>query len=336
MPAFLRRRGFWLGLLIVLAVGVGGTVFYNQAAAKKAQVKRAEAAKAAAPTPYTAIADGKADVEGGVIQVAARTSGVIRAVFVKEGDAVTKGEMLAQLEDDQQRLNVANARAAVAQAQAQIDLLQVQRTYNQREYDRLLPLKIKQFVATQSVDKAEDAIHESAAQIEAQRAAIVTAQAALNAAEYQLELTKVRASADGRIVRRYANPGSGASTLNVSNMFDLVPNTERIVRAEIVESDIPNIHAGQDAEIVPEADPTKAFAGRVLRRSEEFGARKLQSDDPTERTDERVVEVVVSADNAPLLVGQRVLVKFMKPGQRAGVVHALPTTETARAPKTAA
>ena len=38
-------------------------------------------------------------------------------------------------------------------------------------------------------------------------------------------------------------------------------------------------------------------------------------DDPSERSDERVVEVVVSADQAPLLIGQRVLVKFLKPGR---------------------
>ena len=48
-----------------------------------------------------------------------------------------------------------------------------------------------------------------------------------------------------------------------------------------------------------------------------FGARKLVSDDPTERTDDRVVEVVVSADGAPFLVGQRVLVKFLRPGAAA-------------------
>ena len=34
-----------------------------------------------------------------------------------------------------------------------------------------------------------------------------------------------------------------------------------------------------------------------------FGARKLASDDPSQRTDERVVEVVVSAGDAPLLIG---------------------------------
>jgi HlyD family secretion protein len=54
-----------------------------------------------------------------------------------------------------------------------------------------------------------------------------------------------------------------------------------------------------------------------LRISAVFGARRLQSDDPSERKDERVVEVVVSATDAPLLIGQRVLVRFLKPASRA-------------------
>ncbi|MHB8285147.1 MAG: efflux RND transporter periplasmic adaptor subunit [Caulobacteraceae bacterium] len=324
MPALFRNRGFWIAILAVLTLFVGGVFLSRQANAKKAEQKKAEAAKLATPSPYAAIADGKADVEGGIIQVAARTAGVIRSVDVQEGDSVRKGQVLAQIEDDQPKLNVANARAAEAQAQSQIQLLQVQKETAQREYDRLLPLKAKQFIAGQSLDKAQDSIREADAQIDAQRAAVETAQAAYNTAQYTLELTKVRAPADGKIVRRYANPGSGASTLQVSNMFDLVPDTRRIVRAEIVESDVPHIFAGQDVEVSPEADPTKMYVGKVLRRSDEFGARKLQSDDPTERTDERVVEVVVSADNTNLLVGQRVLVKFLRPGQQAGVVHGAP------------
>jgi HlyD family secretion protein len=48
-----------------------------------------------------------------------------------------------------------------------------------------------------------------------------------------------------------------------------------------------------------------------------FGARKLQSDDPNEKTDDRVVEVVVDSTGAPFLIGQRVLVKFMRQQQAA-------------------
>jgi HlyD family secretion protein len=329
MFSFFRRRSFWLTLLIVLAVGVGGVFMSKQAAANKAKLAKAEAAKLAAPSPYAAIADAKADVEGGVIQVAARTAGVIRAVYVQEGDSVKKGEVLAQLEDDQPRLNLADAKAAEEQAKAQIALIQVQRDTAQREYNRLLPLKAQAFVAGQALDQAHDAIRQAEANLGAQEAAVATARAAYDSAAYALELTKVRAPADGQIVRRYANPGSGASTLQVSNMFDLVPDTRRIVRAEIVESDVPHVFAGQEVEISPEADPSKMYLGKVLRRSDEFGARKLQSDDPTERTDERVVEVVASADDAPMLVGQRCLVKFLKPGQHAGAAHGAPAKTAA-------
>lgn len=327
MPALFRRPMFWIVIVLVLG-GAGACVLMNKQAAAKKAAEEKTAAASLASTPYAGIASGKADVEGGIIQVAARTAGVIRTVDVQEGAAVKKGEILAQLEDDQPRLGVANAQAAVHQAQAQIGLLEVQKATAMREYGRLTPLKAKNFVAGQALDTAQDAIKTADAQIAVQRAAVGSAQAALNVASYQLELTRVRAPTDGRIVRRYANPGAGASTLNVSNMFDLEPNSARIVRAEIAESDIPKISAGQAVEIVPEADPAKVYVGKVLRRSDEFGARKLQSDDPNEKTDDRVVEVVVSADNAPLLIGQRVLVKFMKPGQVAGAPHTTPKPAT--------
>jgi HlyD family secretion protein len=311
MLALLRRH--W-GLIVAAFVIAGGAALFANARVAADQKAKSEAVAAAheADSPFAGIASGKADVEGGVIQVAARTAGVIRSVGVKEGDYVRKGEVLAQLEDDQPRIAVATAEASVRQAQAQIGLLEVQEATAKREYARLQPLRARNFVAGQAVDSAQDAIRTAEAQLAVQQAAVKYAQAALASATYQLELTKVRAPADGRIVRRYANPGAGASTLNVSTMFDLEPKAPRIVRAEISEADLPRIAPGQTVQIVPEADPTRTYAGKVLRRSDEFGARKLQSDDPTEKTDDRVVEVVVSADGAPLLIGQRVLVKFLK------------------------
>jgi HlyD family secretion protein len=176
-------------------------------------------------------------------------------------------------------------------------------------------------VAQQQLDQARDAIALAQAQLGALRAAVLTAQAQLAQAEYNKDLTIIRAPMDGKIIRRYANPGAGASTLNVSNMFDLEPAIPHIVRAEIVESAIPDVHVGQEAEIIPEADPSKLAVGHVIRIAATFGARKLKSDSANEASDERVVEVVVSADNTPFLIGQRVLVKFMKPGSRAGAQH---------------
>jgi HlyD family secretion protein len=312
MPSFLRRRTFWIVLVTVLVVGaVGFGVMRNAKAHQKAV-----AAAAAKPTdsPYAAIAAGKADVEGGVIQVAARTQGVVRQVYVQEGDKVTKGQILARQEDDVPRLAAQTAAADVQSAKAQIDLTEVQIRTAKREYDRLSRLAAGNWIAGQQLDNARDAIASAQANLEAQHAAIAAAQARLAQAQYAEELTLVRAPEDGRIARRYANPGLGASTLNVTPMFDLEPATARIVRAELTDASVPFVVIGQNVEILSESDPTHVFKGHVLRRAAVFGARKLQSDDATERTDDRVVEVVVSADGSPFLIGQRVLVKFLKPG----------------------
>jgi len=315
MPALLRNRFVWIALVLLL-LGGGGAMFVSG----QAKAKKAEEAKAAAnvkPSPYAAIANGKADVEGGIIQVAARRAGVIRDVLVQEGDMVSKNQVLARLEDDEPRLASERANAEVRQARAALALLQVQLSAAQREHRRLEGLAPNNFVAAQKLDQTRDAVREAEARIMAQQAVVATTQARFNEARYDQELSIIRAPADGRIVRRYANPGAGASTLNVSNMFDVEPRAGRIVRAEIAEGALPFVAVGQTVQMSPESDPTKVYPGKVLRRAAVFGARKLQSDDPNERTDDRVVEVVVDSTGAPFLIGQRVLVKFVRGQQQA-------------------
>jgi HlyD family secretion protein len=291
-----------LGLIVIVALIV------TFAQARKVTPK---AAAAPVQTPYAAVAEGKADIEGGIIQVASRTTGVIREVDVIEGDHVTKGQILARQEDDAPRLALQTAEANLSDAKAQLGVTEVQLIAARRERARLDALS--GVVSRQQVDQAQDTLDGAAAALASERAAIDIRTAEVAEARYHLEETVVRAPADGVIVRRYANPGTGASTLNVTPMFDLEPAKQRIVRAEVTETELPSVSIGEVVRISTEADQAHAFMGRVLRRAAVFGARKLQSDDPTERTDDRVVEVVVSADNAPFLVGQRVLVKFVKP-----------------------
>lgn len=284
---------------------------------------------AAPSSPYATIANGKVDVEGGVVEVAARHAGVLREVLVKEGDAVSKGQVLARLEDEDSILAVNTARAAVDEARSQLTVADVNLSIARRESERLERLAPSRVVAQQQLDQARDAVTKAQAQLVADRAALESARAKLAQAQYGEELTIIRAPLDGKIIRRYANPGAGASTLNVSDMFDLEPAAPHIVRAEIVESAIPDVHVGQEAEITSEASPgAELSVGHVIRIAPTFGERKLKSDSANEATDERVVEVVVSADHSPYLIGQRVLVKFMKPGQQAGAprVAAAPTT----------
>lgn len=70
-------------------------------------------------TPYAAIAAGKVDIEGGLVDIAARAPGVVKEVFVQEGDLVKAGQILARQEDDDARLSRNRVSAELAQAEAQ-------------------------------------------------------------------------------------------------------------------------------------------------------------------------------------------------------------------------
>lgn len=265
-------------------------------------------------TPYAAIAAGKVDIEGGLVDIAARAPGIVREVLVQEGDQVKAGQILAKQEDDDSRLSRNRVAAQLQQAEAQLPILVVQLEAAQREEARLKRLADENAASTQTYQQSQDATRQLMAQVEAQKASISLVRAQLAEANYQVELHIIRAPADGTIVRRYANPGSGASTFSVTAMFQLQPDSQRIVRAEVEERSVTQVKPGQRAEIVPESDQKASYPGVVVRIAGVMGARKLRSDDPSERADERVVEVVVDAESAPVLVGQRVLVKFLKDG----------------------
>ena len=264
--------------------------------------------------PLLGNASGKVDIEGGLVDVAARAPGIIKDVLVQEGDTVVKDQILARQDDEDSRLSRNRVAAQLTQAEAQVPILEVQIEAAEREEDRLKRLIGDQAVSEQAYEQAMDRTRQLKAQLEAQRASIQLVRAQLAEANYQVELHVVRAPADGQIVRRYANPGSGASTLQVTPLFQLQPEAQRIVRAEVEERSIGDVKVGQKVEIVPESDQSKTYPGSVMRIADVMGSRKLRSDDPSERPDERVIEVVVDATAAPVIVGQRVFVKFLKNG----------------------
>ncbi|HST90998.1 MAG TPA: biotin/lipoyl-binding protein, partial [Brevundimonas sp.] len=132
MPGFLKNKWTWIGVALIVLVVVGFLFMQNGAKAKKAEAEKAEAQKV--ESPYAAIANGKVDVEGGIIQIAARRGGVVRQVLVQEGDRVVAGQILARQEDDEPRLALQSSNADVAQAESQMRLIQVDIRTAQREY----------------------------------------------------------------------------------------------------------------------------------------------------------------------------------------------------------
>src|SRR5262245_24514045 len=90
----LERSARFFALALIIAGGCALT-----ACNKVGSGGKAPAAVVAPTALYATIANGKVDIEGGVIEVAARRPGVISEVLAQEGAVVKKGQVLARLED---------------------------------------------------------------------------------------------------------------------------------------------------------------------------------------------------------------------------------------------
>jgi HlyD family secretion protein len=167
--------------------------------------------------PALVYAKGRIDIEGGLIRLAASRDGLVKSVSVEEGQRVRSSDVLALIDDQPARLASAVATAELAQARAAVPPLQVRLIAADREIDRLTPLIASEAAAPADFDQARDQAALLRAELAAAEAAIVTAGARLRAGDYEVEQRIVRAPLDGWIVKRYARPGDGVSTLNVSS-----------------------------------------------------------------------------------------------------------------------
>src|SRR5690606_1848361 len=127
-------------------------------------------------------------------------AGIVLDVLVQEGDIVRQGQVLARLEDEDTRLAVNAARAQVNQAESAMNLTNVNLRAAQREHARLQGLADQNYVAKQRLDQAADTVAQTQATLSSQRASVQSARAELARAEYNQELTFVRAPLDGKIV----------------------------------------------------------------------------------------------------------------------------------------
>ncbi|MBI2381114.1 MAG: HlyD family efflux transporter periplasmic adaptor subunit [Gammaproteobacteria bacterium] len=264
-----------------------------------------------AAAPWAAIAKGRIDVEGGLISIAAARPGIVREVLAEEGQEVEAGAILARIDDREAVLVLAIRERERDTAERGLALLQVRLKAAERELGRLVALRGSAAVSVQELNAAQDRVAELKAESGEQAARLAQEAAEADAAAFEVEQHAVRAPLKGRIVRRQAKPGDGASTLNVTPLFLFAPDAPRIVRAELEESFVADVQAGMSAEIVVEADERQVYRAKVLRLGEVFGPRPSE-DDPAAKVDVRVIECVLALDTREVRIGQRVIARIAR------------------------
>lgn len=301
------RKRFWI-TLIVLAIA--GAAFWRLEL-QRAQPPQITFARALRESISSLVStNGKVEpVESG--QARAERSGAVKRILVRQGQRVTAGQVLVELDDAdaQAELKTAQAREAAAKAELQtlaqggrsvdragidtaIDKARLELKIAQDAYASKVRLRDKQAATAEEVRAAKEAVDRAQAQIDAlqkQRAALVTpgdrsaaearldeAKTAIQLAEARLRMGVVRAPIAGTVYQFDLKPGA---YLNAGDLVAAVGRLDRVhVKVYVDEPDLGRVNMGMPVTITWDALPGRQWKGSVDRTPNEIvtlGARQV-------------------------------------------------------------
>ena len=278
-------------------------------------------AQAPAGPRSIAIARGKIEVQGGLIELAAPADGLVESVTVNEGDTVRKGQPLLRLEADTARADAtvfeAELKAAQARQQAQSVRLPAARQYAAR----LAEAAAAGGIDRQRADDAQQAAREIEAAAAVAAADVQVAAGKLAQSRALLSRLVLTSPVDATVVRLSVHAGTRVGAQSGHSLLVLLPNKPLMVRAELNESFASSVRPGMVAEVTLDSTAGAAAPARqakVVRMAPLVGPTRLD-DDGASRAGQRVVECFLVFEQVPAAgangsvawrVGQNVRVNF--------------------------
>jgi HlyD family secretion protein len=269
------RRAFARTLVIaaVAVVLIAGAVLYargrSAVAVETIVVTPVSGGSAGASAATTVTANGYV-VARVRAAVSAKIPGRIASLTVDGGSQVKKGDVIARLENADYVAAVAEARANLASAKAQLIEAVTDRDQTARDSRRVNQIHGNDpaLVSEQDAEIARSKAEQAEARAGAAKARVEAASAALGGAEATLENTYIRAPFTGTVLRKEAeigevvapSVGGGLTRGAVVTMADLASLE---VEVDVNEAYIGRVSHGQRARITLDAYPDTSFRGEV-------------------------------------------------------------------------
>ncbi len=216
------------------------------------------------------------------ITLAPDISGEIVSLDVKEGDSVTKGQVLAQIYGDiyatqrdqasaivnQQESQVANAKANLAAQQAQLE--QAKKTYLMQKqlFDEKVISQNEYNTALAAFQTAQANVKASQQNINSAIASVASAKAGLAKANKDISRATLTAPMSGIVTLLNVKEGErvvGSSMMAGTEMMRIGDLSKIEVRVDVGENDIPKVHLGDSATIEVDAYNDRKFKGVVTQ-----------------------------------------------------------------------
>jgi HlyD family secretion protein len=228
------------------------------------------------------------------VSIGVEVTGRVASIPVKEGQTVKRGERLFVLDDKDERAAIAQAAAAVSQAEARLRQLrevglpaaeqslqqaQANAIQARRQFERNKELRAKGFIGQSVLDDTQRNLDVAEAQLRAAQlqvqsnspqgseyalaqTALEQARAGLQLAQAKLEQHDIRAPADGVLIGRSVEPGTIVQP--GKELMVLAPAGETQLVVQIDEKNLAKLALGQKAQASADAFPNQRFAAELF------------------------------------------------------------------------
>jgi HlyD family secretion protein len=292
-----RSRKWTLG---AVALGMVGAAAYGITTANGASTN-IDASRLAAvergPMVRSVVATGKVEPITKV-EIKSKANGIIERLAVDVDHAVATGQVLAELDKEnlrarlrEARANLEAARAAHTAAQAQAAKHDIEAeapdvAFAKSAFDRARSLNEQKLVSQESLDQARTSYEQAVnrqraaasqaligrAKVNEARAQVAQAEAAVERAEEELANATIKAPIRGTVLTRDVEIGSPVSSIlnlgaNASLVMTLGDIRQVFVRGKVDEADIGLVRLGMPARITTESFKDRTFHGRVTQIS---------------------------------------------------------------------
>jgi len=270
------------------------------------------------------------------IQLGSELSGKLKTVNVREGESIHKGQILAVLENDDYRAELASAAAEVeakeamlrkvmngareqerGEAQASLREAQAVMSNAQAELTRRQDLFESGVISREELERytrqyevAKDQYqqklsHASLLNNGSREEDVAFAQADLrlaqaNEAQAQARYEKsfIKSPIDGVVLRKHHRDGESVSnSATTPDPVLTIGDTQVLrVRVDIDEEDVNKVRVGQSAYVTADAYGKQKVWGHVVQVGELLGPKTIRTDEPTERVDRKFLEALVELD----------------------------------------
>lgn len=303
----------WIPRLIALGIVAGGVAFLL--------IKKPWEA---GPTPITfaTVAVGKGTISAQVtasgtlsarqtVTVGAQVSGRIVELHADFNEKVTKGQVIAKLDEIVLKEQIDQQQASYDLAIANQKKAEVAVMDGDRQYKRQKLLQEQQLVAGATVEAAEVTWQSALAQLSAARAGVSQASANLKQARTNLTYATIVSPVDGVVLSRAVEIGQTVqSAMSAPTLFTIAQDLSHMqIDTSVAESDVGRLAEEMKATFAVDAFPGKTFDGKV---------RQVRNN-PTTTSGVVTYDAVIDVDN----VGENGTAGKLRPGMTANVTFVL-------------